>query len=29
MPINGREGVAFLKSVADKITDTARLVFDM
>ncbi|KAL7499083.1 hypothetical protein ACHAWT_006982 [Skeletonema menzelii] len=27
--IDGREGVTFLKSVADKITDPARLVFDI
>lgn len=27
--VDGREGVTFLKSVADKITDPARLVFDI
>jgi len=27
--IDGREGVTFLKSVADKVTDPARLVFDI
>ena len=27
--IDGREGVTFLKSVADKITDPSRLVFDI